>query len=111
MDKQERKAAVASYKERKAVNGVYAVICSATGEAWIGISRNLEAQQNSLWFTLRQGGGPFQSLYRAWLEHGEREFRFEELDRLSDDFSEILRADELKKRQKLWIARLQAQAL
>jgi hypothetical protein len=108
MDKQERKSAVAQFKERKSACGVYAVICTATGEAWVGTSRNLEAQKNSMWFTLNTGSGPFQSLLAAWAAHGEREFRFEELDRLKDDFSTILRADELRKRQKLWLERLQA---
>jgi hypothetical protein len=108
MDKQERKTAVAQYKERKSVYGVYAVICRSTGEAWVGISRNLEAQKTSLWFTLRQGSGPFQSLKDAWTLRGESEFRFEELDRLKDDFSDMLRAGELKKRRDLWMARLQA---
>ena len=111
MEKQDRKAAVAQFKEQKSVHGVYAVICRATGESWVGTSRNLGAQQNSLWFTLRNGGGPFPSLHQAWLAHGEPDFRFEELDRLSDDFSDMLRADELKKRRKLWAARLQAQVL
>ncbi len=108
MDKQDRKAAIAQYRERKSVCGIYAVICTATGEAWVGISRNLEAQKNSLWFTLNTGSGPFQSLRAVWVEHGEKEFRFEELDRLKDDFSVILRSDELRKRQKLWLQRLQA---
>ena len=108
MDKQDRKLATARYKERKSVRGIYAVICIATGEAWVGTSRNLDAQKSSLWFTLNMGSGPFRSLQAVWREHGEREFRFEELDRLKDDFSTILQSDELRKRQKLWLTRLQA---
>jgi len=108
MDKQDRKSAIAHYKERKSVCGIYAVICTATGEVWVGVSRNLEAQKNSLWFTLKTGSGPFQTLLETWKKHGEREFRFEELDRLSDDFSLILRSAELRKRQKLWLERLYA---
>ena len=87
------------------------MICTATGDTWVGISRNLEAQQNSLWFTLRHGSSPFAALKVAWTEHGENAFRFEELDRLRDDFSEILRNDELKKRHGLWMTRLQALSL
>ena len=108
MEKQDRKAAIAKFKDRASACGVYAVICTATGETWVGISRNLEAQQNSLWFSLRHGNSPFAVLKAAWLLHGESAFRFEELDRLRDDFSKILRNDELKKRQALWMARLQA---
>ncbi|WP_313472487.1 hypothetical protein [Brevundimonas sp.] len=38
-------------------------------------------------------------------------FRFEQLDRLSPDLSDMARKDELKKRATLWIARLGAEAL
>jgi hypothetical protein len=111
MENQDRKAAIAAYKERKAAVGVYAVICNATGESWVGCSRHIDTQQNGLWFSLRQGTSPFASLQKAWACHGEAEFRFEELDRLADDFPELGRMSELKKRQGLWQARLQASAL
>ena len=111
MDRQERKAAIAAYKERKAAYGVFAVVCTATGEVWVGRSRHVDSQQNGLWFTLGLGTSPHASLQAAWKQHGEREFRFEELERLRDDFPELLRAHELKKRQALWSARLQASAL
>ena len=106
MDKQERKAAVERYKEKKSISGIFAVICTATGEVWVGTSRNLEAQQTSLWFGLRLDSSPFKPLQGAWHLHGEKNFKFEQLDRLSDDFSDMLRAGELKKRQKLWVERL-----
>ena len=111
MDRQERKAAIAAYKERKAAYGVFAVVCTATGEVWVGRSRHVDSQQNGLWFTLGLGTSPHASLQAAWAQHGQREFRFEELERLRDDFPDMLRADELKKRQALWCARLQASAL
>ena len=111
MNQIDRKAAIAAYKDRPPAYGVYAVICSATGEAWVGCSRHVDSQQNGLWFTLRQGGGLCPSLQAAWKQHGEAEFRFEELDRLREDYPEIGRMDELKWRQSLWRARLQASAL
>ena len=111
MDRQSRKAAVAAYKERKPACGVYAVICTATGEAWVGHSNHLDTRRNGLWFALRQGSSPFASLQAAWTLHGESEFRFEELDRLGDDFSALGRLDELRRRQALWQARLHAAAL
>lgn len=111
MDKQDRKAAVAAYKERKAAVGVYAVICNATGEAWVGCSRHVDTQKNGLWFALRQGTSPFSSLQKAWASHGEASFRFEELDRLADDFPELGRMSEVKKRQSLWQVRLRASAI
>ena len=111
MDKQDRKTAISKYKERKSISGVFAVICTATGEVWVGTSRNLEAQKNGLWFSLRMKSSPFANLQQVWTTHGENEFRFEELDRLADDFSDLLRSDELKKRRTLWATRLQATTL
>jgi len=111
MDRQARKAAVVAYKERKAAYGVFAVICTATGEAWVGQSRHLDTQQNALWFALKQNSSPHGSLQASWNAHGPDDFRFEELERLRDDFSSIGRGDELKRRQALWIARLRAHRL
>jgi len=111
MTPQDKKAAIAAYKERKPAFGVFAVICSATGAAWVGCSRHVDTQQNGLWFTLRQGGCRHASLQAAWREHGEREFRFEELDRLREDYPDLGRMDELKKRQALWRDRLRAEAI
>jgi len=111
MTPQDKKAAIAAYKERKPAFGVYAVICSATGAAWVGCSRNVDTHGNQLWFTLRQGGCRHASLQAAWREHGEGEFRFEELDRLREDYPEIGRMDELKRRQALWRDRLHAAAI
>lgn len=111
MDRQVRKAAIAAYKERKTPWGVYAIICTATGEAWVGCSRRVDTQRNKLWFELGLGKSPYPSLQAAWNQYGEREFRFEELERLREDFPEFARDDELKKRQALWQSRLQASAL
>ncbi len=111
MDRQTRKGAIAAYKARKPAFGVYAVVCTATGEAWVGASRHLDTQQNGLWFALRQSASPHASLQAAWSRHGEAEFRFEELERLREDFPPLNRLDELKRRQSLWRARLAATAL
>ncbi len=111
MDRVARKAAIEAYKERKAACGVFAVICSATGEAWVGQSRNLDAQQNGLWFTLKHGTNPCRALQAAWAEHGAEAFRFEELERLRDDYPTIGVRDELKRRQALWVTRLHATKL
>jgi hypothetical protein len=108
MNPQERKAAIVAYKERKAVWGVYAVICNATGEAWVGASRHVDTQRNGLFFTLRLGSSPHVSLQTAWGLHGEAEFRFEELERLSDSVPEFARVAELERRRKLWRVRLEA---
>ncbi|VTZ23867.1 conserved hypothetical protein [Methylocella tundrae] len=111
MDRQERKAAVAAYKERKPAWGVYAIICAATGEAWVGSSLRVDTQKNRIWFELGLGKSPHAALQAAWNQHGGSVFRFEELERLREDFPELERDDELKKRQALWQSRLQASAV
>ena len=111
MTQSDRNALTAAYKERKTVAGVFAVICSATGEVWVGRSLHVETHRNGLWFSLRMGGYPNPELQSAWRLHGEDGFRFEELDRLSTDLSSLERDGELKRRAALWQARLQARAL
>ena len=43
-----RKALIAAYKERPTIAGVFAVICNATGQAWIGQSRHIDTHQNGM---------------------------------------------------------------
>ncbi len=111
MDREDRKAAVAAYKEREPAWGVCAVLCTATGKAWVGSSNHVDTQRNGLWFELRLGTSRHASLQAAWKRVGEEEFRFEELERLRPDFPALGRADELKKRAALWRERLAAAAL
>lgn len=111
MNREARKALVGAYKEKKTVAGVYAVICSATGQAWVGQSRHIDTQQNGLWFTLRTGSCRTPSLQAAWREHGEAQFRYEQLDRLPEEVSALLVGPELKTRARLWAGRLQATPL
>ncbi len=108
MDTEDRKAARTAYKERTVVAGVYAVLCTATGQAWVGRSTHIDTEQNGLWFSLRLGTSPHASLQKAWCAHGEDDFRFEQLDRLGPDVSQIDRSSELIKRAALWRARLDA---
>lgn len=111
MTRPDRKALIAAYKEQKTVAGVFAVICNATGQVWVGTSTHIDTHRNGLWFTLRLGGYPNPALQAAWREHGEAEFRFEQLDRLPDDTSALARDTELKSRARLWTARLQAETV
>lgn len=111
MTSADRKALINDYKDRETVAGVFAVICSATGRAWVGQSRHIDTQQNGLWFALKMGASPFKSLQTEWNARAGDSFRFEQLDRLSPDLSDMARKDELKKRAALWSARLGAEAL
>jgi len=106
-----RKAAVADYKSKPVLAGVFAVICTATGEAWVGKSRHIETEKNGLWFGLRMGSSPFKALQSAWSAHQPDDFRFETLDLLPEDISSTACKDELARRAALWTARLQARPI
>ena len=109
MDTKSRRDLVRDYKERKSVAGVYAVHCAASGEVWTAGSRNIDAQQNSLWFGLRTGGHINREMQAAWTAHGEAGFTFEVLERIEDEAltpQGVL--DHLKTRERHWLATLGA---
>ena len=102
MQRAERRAAIAAFKMRKAASGVFVIRCTATGAAWVGASRHLEAQENSVWFSLRHRAHINRALQAAWDAHGPDSFAFEVLERLPDDLSDLRRPDELKARAAYW---------
>ena len=110
MDKQNRRDLVRDYKEQRTVAGVYAIRCAATGDIWVAGSRNIDAQQNSSWFSLRSGGHPNKQLQAVWTAHGPDAMTFEILERIADkDLSPIGLADAVKSRTRHWLAELGAQ--
>jgi len=112
MDRKSRRDAVRDYKERKVPAGVFAVRCAASGEVWVGQSRNLDAQQNSVWFGLKMGSPVFRGPAAAWRQHGEASFAFEVLEVIDDeDMSPLGRDDALKRRERHWLDALNARKL
>jgi hypothetical protein len=109
--KADRKEAIRKYKERKAPLGAFAISCTATGEVWVGSSRNLEAIRNRHWFALRNGLCTEKPLQEAWNTHGEEKIQYEILEKLDDDVSEFEVADLLKEKRRGWIAKLGARPL
>jgi hypothetical protein len=106
---QHRRALVRAYKERKTEAGIYALRCEATGEAWVGQSRNIDAQANGAFFALRRGGHPNRDVQAAWNAHGEDAFRFEVLERIdTDELTALGAADRLKAGAAHWMAELGA---
>jgi hypothetical protein len=111
MQRADRKAAIAAYKERKVAIGVFAVRCTTTGEVWVGPSTHLDTQKNGIWFMLRQGSHLNRELQAAWTRHGEDTFRFETLEQLEPEENAYLRRAALKERAAYWRDRLSALAL
>ena len=108
-----KRAAVAAYKERKAVGGIYALRCTASGETWVGRATDLETVRNRLAFAIRMKSSPHRSLLAAMRAHSEADFAFEELERFGDaeEVSAELRDLRLKKRLEHWRDALGAQAI
>ncbi|QCG97758.1 GIY-YIG nuclease family protein [Azospirillum sp. TSA2s] len=109
--KEDRKAAVAAYKERKSVAGVFAVRCGAAGAVWVGGAPDLDKIQNRLWFQLKMGGCPHRSLQAAWNAHGPESLAFEIVERLEDEDLAFARTAALKARVAHWVAALGAETI
>ena len=107
----DRKAAIAAYKERKTVAGIYVVRCAASGEAWVGQASNLETIQNRIWFSLRQGSHTCRRLQTAWNMHGEAGLTLGECERLKDEASDYVRNSLLKERMLHWLSELKAEPI
>lgn len=107
----EKKAAIAAYKERKVVGGIYAVRSRVTDRRWIGWAPNLATIQNRLWFALRLGTSPHRTLQAAWHEHGGESFVLEELERLDEEESAFVRNRTAKERHAHWCAVFKAEAI
>jgi hypothetical protein len=108
MKTDERRLAIAEYKKRPAVAGIYAVRCAATGKAWVGQTPNLEKIQNRIWFSLRTGTHPNQALQRAWAIDDGASLSFEILERLKEDELPYVRDRLLGERALHWRSALGA---
>jgi len=106
-----RKAAIAAYKERKTIAGIYAVRCAVSGQTWVGRALNLDTIRNRLWFTLGTGGHPNRGLQQAWATHVGDALTLEPLERLDGDATPSHRDSMLKRRLAHWRAALDAAAI
>jgi hypothetical protein len=111
MKSEDKKAAIAAYKERKSVAGIYVIRCGASGQAWVGRSPNLDTIQNRIWFSLRMGSNSNRDLQTAWSAHGGDDFTFEALERLEDEELPYVRDTLLKERAIHWRSLLNGLAI
>ena len=103
MDKSSRRQAIRDFKEQPVRRGVVAVRCAATGQVWVAVARNLDQQQNSIWFGLKAGGYVNREVQAAWNAHGEAAFSYEVLEVFDDEaLSPPGRADLAKAKLAEW---------
>ena len=81
----DRRAAVAAYKERRTVCGIYVLRCDASGRAWVGFAGDIEKIRNRLDFTLRMGATPHRSLREECRTHGAAAFSVGVLETHDDE--------------------------
>lgn len=109
--KESRKESIRKFKEAKPLLGAFAVRCTATGNVWVGTSRNLDATRNGCWFMLRSGAHQEKSLQTEWKTQGEQGFEYEVLEALGDDVHPLNVSALLKEMKSAWLARLGATPL
>jgi hypothetical protein len=109
MDKQSRRQVIRDFKEAKTKAGVFAVRCSATGEAWLGTSKNLEQQQNAIWFSLKMGasGRLHPDLHAAYRQHGAEAIVYDVVEAI-EELGTYGRDRQLKDRLTHWLAAMNA---
>ena len=102
MKSDNRRAAIAAYKERKSPAGIFALRCAASGQVWVGQTLDLDKIQNRIWFMLRLGSHSNRVLQDAWTTHGADALGFERLEQLEDEESPYVRDGLLKDRLLHW---------
>jgi hypothetical protein len=108
MMREDRKAAIAAYKERKVAAGLYAVRCAPTGEQWIGRAGDLSTIRNRVWFALRLGNHAQRAMQAAWNAHGADAFDLVELERFEEEEPDYVRDARAKERMAFWRKELNA---
>lgn len=76
MDITRKKQLLEEYKNRKPEMGVISLRCLATGETFLGISKDSRADFNSLRCKLSTGWHPNKRLEELWHQYGESGFEF-----------------------------------
>lgn len=74
MNKEQRKLLLQEYKDRKPEMGVISFCCTATGDTFLGISKDIKADYNSTACKLRFGYHPNRKLLTLWNTYGEEKF-------------------------------------
>lgn len=85
MKGEDRKAAIAAYRERKSQPGIYAIRGPSEGQIWVGSAPDLATIQNRMWFMLEQKACAYRSLQEAWTALGKASFTFEIVEQVDDE--------------------------
>lgn len=103
----DRKAIIREYRERKPPMGVFRVLNTANGKAFVGASVDAPAMLNRIRAQLGFGSHPVKALQADWVRFGAEAFTFEVLDTLEPaDEPGHDAAAELRVLEAMWLERL-----
>lgn len=111
MSTTDRRRMIRDYKEQTPQVGVFALRCPASGETWVGTSKNLGQQPNGIAFSLKMGasGRLNRDLMAAAAAHGPDAVAFEVLEVIDAEKLGTYGVDsQLKDRLAHWLQALSA---
>ena len=82
MDASRKKELVNTYKQRDIAGGVYAIVCSPTGNRLLDAAVDLAGAENRFQFSVNTNLCPHHSLQKDWREYGSGSFSFEVVETL-----------------------------
>lgn len=82
MEKENKRAAIKAYKERRAVGGVYSITNTQTGERHLFSTPDLRGAENRFQLTAQTGSCCVLSLQKEWNAYGAGAFCFEVMESL-----------------------------
>lgn len=85
MDKQRKKQLLEEYKNRHPEMGVISYYCKATGESFLGISKDTRADFNSIYTRLMEKCHPNVRMQEIWNEYGQDGFEITVIKKLKYD--------------------------
>jgi len=97
----DRRAAIAEYKKRKTLAGIFAMRCQPAGKVWVGRAPDVESIETRLRFGLRTGGHRQPDIQAAWNAHGGDSFSFEVVETVEEELAYV-RDSLLKERLAHW---------
>lgn len=113
MDKNERKAAVAAYKQRKITGGVFRIANRETGRRLLMADLDLKGAENRFRFSQATGSCTYGKLSGDWARYGGTVFEFEALEEIEKKEEQSMEAfrEELTLLLELWTEREDPAAL
>lgn len=91
-----RREILADWKERRPDMGVFALVCTATGDVFMGTSRDLDNAANRHLFQLETQLHPNRSLQALWNRYGRDAFAQEKIETLEYERPDEITAEDLK---------------